>query len=117
NETWKDPYTDEVDTAPMMGITETSLIKQAEYVPRIIEQMYRDGRGDIEATGERCVKKGSLVDELMARSDGKIGRDRAQDIIRVAIQKDYIWNPTIDKIKLSDSSKNQMLGSEQTLNT
>ena len=118
NETWKDPYTKEVDTGPMMGITETSLQKQAEYVPRIIESMYTDGRGDIDATGERCVKKGALVDELIARSNGNIGRERAQDVIRLAIEKDYIWNPTVDKIKLSGVGRNQMLGAEsETLNT
>lgn len=117
NETWKDPYTKEVDTGPMMGITETSLQKQAEYVPRIIESMYADGRGDIDAIGERCVKKGVLVDELIARSNGNIGRERAQDVIRLAIEKDYIWNPTVDKIKLSGVGRNRMLGDEQTLNT
>ena len=110
NETWKDPYTGQVDTGPMMGIRESSLMKQAEYVPRIVKSMYDDGKAEIDAGGERYVKKGVLVDELIARSDGKIGRDRAQDVIRLAVQKDYIWNPTIDKIKLSDLDKNRMLG-------
>lgn len=116
NETWKDPYTDKVDTGPMMGIIETSLQKQADFVPRIVESLYADGKAEIEPTGERFIKKGVLVDELVARSGGRIDKGRAQDVIRLALQKDFIWSPVADKIKLT-GDRNRMLGGEQTLNT
>lgn len=117
NETWKDPYTKKVDTGPMMGIPEKSREIQAGYIPKIIELMYSNGRAEIDALGERYVTKGKLVDELIACSDGKVGRDRAQEIIQVAIDLDIIWPSSLDKIKLT-GDRNRMLGDkEQSLNT
>ncbi len=115
NETWLDPYTGKVDTGPMVGIMETSRMKQAEYLPRIIEQMYRDGKGQIGLDTELYVKRGDLVDEMVSR--GKVDQGRANDIIKVAMDKDLVWSPGVDRIKLSGSDSNRMLGDEQTLNT
>ena len=115
NETWRDPYTGKVDTGPMMGIMETSRMKQAEYLPRIIEQMYRDGKGQVGLDTELYVKRGDLVDEMVSR--GKVDQGRANDIIKVAMEKDLVWSPGVDRIKLSGSDANRMLGDKQTLNT
>ena len=112
NETWKDPYTGEVDTGPMLGITESSLQKQSDFVPRIVKSMYDDGKAEIDAGGERYVRKGVLVDELVARSNGKIDKGRAQDVIRLAQEKDSIWSSAVDHIKLSGAGANKMLGDE-----
>jgi len=102
----------------MMGVMETSLRKQAEYVPRIVESIYADGKAEIDAGGERYVKKGILVDELVARSSGRIDKGRAQDVIQLALEKDYIWCSAVDHIKLSGAGANRMLGADsQTLNT
>jgi len=111
NETWKDPYTGEVDTGPMLGITETSLQKQAKYVPRIVESIYADGKAEIDAQGERYVKEKTLTEELMARSGGKIDRYRAKDVIKWAIDADYIWDNKRGLIKLP-GDRNRMLGAD-----
>jgi DNA replicative helicase MCM subunit Mcm2 (Cdc46/Mcm family) len=116
--TWTDPYTGKIDLSAYEGMASASLLQQAAYVPKIIEAMYRDGRAEVDAVGERCVRKGALVDELVARSDGKIVKERALLVIQAALQNDYIWSPTVDKIKLTGANANRVFGAEsQTLNT
>ena len=116
NETWTDPYTGKVDTGPMVGIPEVSRFKQAEYVPMVIKQMYRDGKGVPDATGELSVRRGDLVKELVGY--GKVDQGRANEIIKVALEQDLVWSPGPDRIKLSDKEANRMLGDEpKTLNT
>ena len=120
NETWKDPYTEEVDTGPMVGIPETSLRKQAEVLPSIIKLMYRDGRNEVDPTGERYVTQGKLIDEIISRSGGRIDKGRAMDIINLAKSDgiDIVYAYSYDKIKLSGPDENRMLGDEPTtLNT
>ena len=116
NETWLDPYTGKVDTGPMVGIPEVSRFKQAEYVPMVIKQMYRDGKGIPDATGELSVRRGDLVKEIVGY--GKVDQGRANEIVKIALEQDLVWSPGPDRIKLSDKEANRMLGGEpQTLNT
>jgi len=116
NETWTDPYTGKVDTRPMVGIPEVSRFKQAEYVPMVVRQMYRDGKGIPDAIGELSVRRGDLVKEIV--SYGKVDQGRANEIVKVALEQDLVWSPGPDRIKLSDKEANRMLGAEsQTLNT
>jgi len=106
NETWRDPYTNEVDTAPMMGLPSDSLQKQAEYIPTIIRSIYRSGRGQIGVDGKLYVTRGDLITELT--KNGVIDKGRANQVVDRAITLDLIWS-SIDKIKISGPNENQML--------
>ena len=114
--TWTDPYTGKVDMNVYEGLLPDSLQKQAEYLPRIIAQIYRDGKGIPDPTGELYMRRNDLVNEIMAR--GGLDNYRANQVVKLALDKDLIWTPGMDKIKLSGVNANRMLGADsQTLNT
>jgi len=120
NDTWKDPYTGKVDTGPMMGIIETSKLKQMEYLPSIIELMYQDGKGSVGLDGDLYVIEGDLIREVVSRSDGRIDSERAREIIRKSAEDhiDILFSPSPGRYKISGVGRNQMLGAHsQTLNT
>lgn len=113
--TWTDPYTGKVDMNVYEGLPPDSRIKQAEYLPRIIEQIYHDGKGVPGFDGELYVRRRDLVDELMAK--GHLDNYSANQVIRLALEKDLVWSPGPDKIKIT-GDRNRMLGDEeQSLNT
>ena len=112
--TWTDPFTGKIDMSGYEGMPATSRVQQAEYVPRIVEQMYRDGKGNVGLDGELFVRRKDLIDEMkrMGELDGYV----ANQVLEMALKKDLVWPPGVDKIKITGDN-NQMLGSEQTLNT
>lgn len=113
--TWTDPFTGKIDMNVYEGMPASSRQQQAEYVPRIVEQMYRDGKGIPDAMGELYVRRKDLIDEMkrMGELDGYI----ANKVLDLAISKDLVWPPGVDKIKL-EGNRNRMLGDEPTtLNT
>jgi len=107
--TWTDPFTGKIDMNVYEGMPPTSRVQQAEYVPRIIEQICRDGKGQIGLDGELYVKRVDLINEMkrLGELDGYV----ANQILDFAIKKDLVWPPGIDRIKIT-GDKNQMLGSE-----
>jgi DNA replicative helicase MCM subunit Mcm2 (Cdc46/Mcm family) len=113
--TWTDPFTGKIDMNVYEGITASSRQQQAEYLPNIIEHMYRDGRGICDALGELFVRRGDLIKEVERL--GQLDTFIANKVLDLAIEKDLVWAPGIDKIKIK-GDRNRMLGNNpQTLNT
>jgi replicative DNA helicase Mcm len=111
--TWTDPFTGKIDMNVYEGIPAASRQQQADYVPNIIEHMYRDGKGVCDALGELFVRRGDLIKELERL--GQLDTFIANKVLDLAIEKDLVWG--IDKIKIK-GDRNRMLGDEeQSLNT
>jgi len=94
NETCKDPYTGEVDVDIVGGGLPKSLRVQSDRVRLVVEFMLQ------ELDGERSyVFKGALINFLV-REWGVL-KVRAEQIIELAEQKDLLFNPYLDHIKLA----------------
>jgi len=108
--TWTDPFTGKIDMSGYEGMPATSRVQQAEYVPRIVEQMYRDGKGIADPLGELYIRRKDLIDEMkrLGELDGYI----ANKVLDLAVEKDLVWPPGPDKIKLSGIGRNRMLGDD-----
>ena len=113
--TWTDPYTGKIDMNVYEGIPPSSRQQQADYVPNIIEHMYRDGKGIPDALGELFVRRGDLIKELERL--GQLDTFIANKVLDLAIEKDLIWAPGIDKIKIKGDRNKAMGDDPQTLNT
>ena len=115
--TWTDPYTGKIDMNVYEGMPANSRTKQSEYVPRIIEQMYRDGKGQVGVDGQLYVKRVDLIDEM--KRLGNLDTYIANEVLTLAIKKDLVWEPRDGggRVKLA-GGRNRMLGDEPTtLNT
>jgi len=94
NETCKDPYTGKVDADIIGDGPPKSLRVQSDRVRLVVELMLQELDGERE-----YVLKGALINFLIR--EWGVMKVRAEQIIDLAEQKDLIFNPYLDHIRLA----------------